>query len=269
MKPSQVTFLRPVSKKSEVIRFYNLLWALVAREVKGRYRRSFLGPTWAIIQPLFYMVIFTILRGVFDISTGDVPFVLFTYSAMVPWTFFSNAVVRCSSSVTSNAGILKKMNMIREVFPAAGVLVSIFDLLISFLILLGLMTWFRVPFGLHFLWIPVLILFIGLFALGVGMGAAALGTFKRDIIFALPILLQLWMFTTPVMYSLQLVPDRWRFLFSLNPLNGLIDGFRRVTVMGLMPDLGQLSISIAGTALIWLVTWPLFRYLSQYFADVL
>ena len=131
------------------------------------------------------------------------------------------------------------------------------------------MIWFQVPVGWSLLWLPILVLIAALSAMGVGLGAAALGTFKRDIIFAIPFLLQFLMLATPIMYPLSKVPERWLFLYSLNPMAGIIEGFRRVVVMGMAPDLGLLSMSLAGTVMIWLVAYPLFRYMSQYFADVL
>jgi len=239
------------------------------RELKGRYRRSLLGPAWAIIQPLFYMVIFTFIRGVLNISSEGVPYVIFTYSALVPWTLFSNGVTRCGPSVSSNAGILKKIAIAREVFPVADVVVSLVDFLISSLILVGMMIWFRVPVGWSLLWLPVLVLLTALLTLGVGMAVAALGTYRHDIIFALPFLMQFWLLATPIMYPLGNVPERWKFLYSLNPMVGIIEGFRQAMVKGMAPDLGLLAVSLLGIVVLWLVAWPLFRYMSQYFADVL
>ena len=247
----------------------NLTWALTVREFKGQYRRSSLGPVWAVLQPLFYMVIFSILRGTFKVYTSDVPYVLFTFSAMVPWSFFSNAVLRCSSSVTSNAGIIKKIYTVKEIFPASKVICSLIDFLISLLILLILMVWFKVQFTINFLWVPVLLLILLVLTMGVGMGVAAIGTFKQDVVFALPVLLQFWMFATPIIYPLDGVHDRWRLLFFLNPLTGIIDGFRKVSIIGTAPELSQIGLSVLGTLLILSLTWPLYRYMSQFFADVL
>ena len=262
-------YIRPVDTKVEFYKFLNLLWALVVREIKGRYRRSLLGPAWAFLLPLFYMVIFTFIRGVLNISSEGVPYVIFTYSALVPWTFFSNAVTRCGSSVSSNAGILKKMAISREVFPVSSVFASFFDFFISSIILVGMMIWFRVPVGVSMVWLPLLVLLTALLALGVGLGVAAVGTYKHDIIFAMPFLLQFWLLATPIMYPIGQVPERWQFLYSLNPMVGLIEGFRGVIVKGMPPDLGLLSLSMAGIVLVLIIAWPLFRYMSQYFADVL
>jgi len=262
-------YIRPTDPAVEMRRFFNLLWALVMREWKGRYRRSLLGPAWAFLQPLFYMVIFAFLRGVLDISSEGVPYVIFTYSALVPWTFFSNAVTRCGPSVASNAAVLKKMAISREVFPLAGVVTSFIDFVISSVVLVGMMIWFRVPVGASLLWAPLLVLLTAFLAFGVGLAAAAVATYKHDIIFAMPFLLQFWLLATPIMYPLGRVPGRWVFLYKLNPMVGIIEGFRTTIIKGTAPDLGLLIISLASGVAVWVVAWPLYRYVSQYFADVL
>ena len=247
----------------------NLLWALVARDVRARYRRSLLGPAWAILQPLVLMVLFTMLRGFVDIPSDGVPYVIFSYSALVPWTFFTNAVSFCGPSVASNAGVVKKIAVAREVFPAAAVVTALFDLVMSGLVLAGMMIWFRVPMGWSLLWLPVLVLMTALLALAVGMGIASLGTFKRDFIFATPFLMQFWLYATPIIYPLSSVPERWRRLYLLNPMVGIIEGFRNVLVKASPPPLDALAWSALVTAVILALVWPLFRWLSQYFADVL
>lgn len=264
---------RPINyqynQRNEIKKFFNLLQALVIREIKGQYRRSFLGPAWALLQPLFYMVIFTFIRGVLKISSEGIPYVLFTYSALVPWTFFSNAVTRCGPSVLQNAGIVKKMALPRVVFPTASVITSLFDLLMSGIILIGMMFWFHVPIGWFLLWLPVLVFLTALLALGVGIFIAAAGTYKRDIIFATPFLMQFWLLATPIMYPLSSVPAHWQKIYMLNPMAGLIEGFRGVLIKGSAPDLNLLAVSIIGIGVIWIIAWPLFRVMSQYFADVL
>jgi lipopolysaccharide transport system permease protein len=215
------------------------------------------------------MVIFTFIRGVLNISSEGVPYVIFSYSALVPWTFFSNAVTRSGPSVYVNGGILKKISIAREVFPFSEVVTSLIDFFISSLILLGMMIWFSVPFGWSLLWVPLLVLLTSLLAFGVGLGVAALGTYKRDLIFATPFLMQFWLLATPIMYPLSQVPERWRLLYGLNPMVGIIEGFRRVVVKSIPPDPELLVVSLVGIALVWVVAWPLFRHMSQYFADVL
>ena len=262
-------YLRPIDRKAEFNRFFNLLWALVLRELKGRYRRSLLGPTWAILQPLIYMLIFTFLRGMFRIDSEGVPYVIFSYSALVPWTFFSNAVIRTGPSIYSNGSIIKKMAISREIFPLSGVIVSLVDFLISFSILAGMMVWYHTPITWVLLWIPVLIGLTTMLAIGIGFGIASVGTFKRDIIIALPFIMQLAMLATPVVYPLSQIPDKYQWIVALNPMTGIIEGFRSVIVKGLVPNFELLVVSIVGTVLIWLVALPIFRSVSQYFADVL
>lgn len=246
-----------------------LIRALVVREFHGQYRRSLLGPAWAFLQPLAYMVVFSFLRGVLAIPSDNIPYVLFTFSALVPWTFFANAVSRCGPSITANASILKKVALPREIFPVAAVITSLLDFLMAGVVLIGLMIWYQVPVTLHLLWLPLLLLLTALFALGMGLGVAALGTFKRDVIFAVPFLMQFWLFASPVMYPMGQVPAAWQGLYALNPMVGILEGFRRVLVLGAPPPWELLGFSLLGVALVWLVTWPLFRGVSQYFADVL
>ncbi|MEO5366629.1 MAG: ABC transporter permease [Magnetococcus sp. WYHC-3] len=252
-----------------LVRWGDLVLALMVREFKGQYRRSLLGPAWALLQPLAYLLVFLFLRGVLDIHSGSVPYALFAYVALVPWTFFANAVTRCGPSVQANAGILKKVAVPREVFPLAAVATALLDLLFSGVLLAGFMVWYQTPVSWVLLWLPVLMALLVLLALGVGLGLAAVGTFKRDILFATPFLLQFWMLATPVIYPASQVPERWRSLFDLNPLVGLIEGFRSVILQGQTPDMHLLGGSLVGVFLVWLLAWPLFRSVSRHFADVL
>lgn len=257
------------TRKEQLGRFLNLLWALVSRDVRARYRRSILGPAWAIIQPFGLMVVFSLLRGVVSIPSDGIPYVIFSFSALVPWTFFANAVNYCGPSIMNNAGVLKKMAIPREVFPLAAVLTAGFDLLMSGLVLAGMMLWFQVPVGWSLLWLPLLVALTGALALAVGMFLASLGTFKRDFLLASTFLVQLWLYTTPIIYPLSSVPERWRSLYVLNPMVGLLEAFRSILARGTAPDLELLAWALPGIALAWLVSWPLFRRMSQYFADVL
>lgn len=246
-----------------------LLRALVVRDVKGLYRRSVLGPAWALLQPLIYMLVFVFLRRVLDLSGEGAPYAIFTFSALVPWTFFSNAVVRSAPSIVANAGIIKKIAVTREIFPAAAVATSLLDLVLASGVLLGMMAWFDLPLRTSALWLPPLVALAAALALGVGLAAAALGTYRRDVVFALPFAMQFWLLATPVMYPLERVPEAWRLAYALNPMVGIIEGFRAALIHGAAPDPALLAGAAAGTALVWALAWPLFRYASRYFADVL
>jgi lipopolysaccharide transport system permease protein len=260
---------RTAARRAEVARAVQVVQALVIREFKGRYRRSLLGPAWAIIQPLGYMVMFSVVGHILTISSEGSPYLIFTYSALVPWTFFANAVSRCGPSIYFKAALIRKIALPREVFPIAEVIGSLVDFLVAALILAGLMLWFRTPVGWPLLWCPLLLLLTILLATGVGFAVAALGTYQFDTVFALPFLMQLWLLVTPVMYPLHSVPAPWQGWYRLNPMVGIVDGFRAVLVQARAPDLALLGCSVVGILVVWIVAWPLFRFTSQYFADVL
>lgn len=250
-------------------RDYHLLRALAVRDVRARYRRSMLGPLWAVLQPLLLMIVFTVLHNFIGIPSDGIPYPLFSYSALVPWTFFAAAVTGCAPSVIANAGILKKMAVTREVFPLSAVVTAAFDFAAASIVLVGLRLYYGVPLDLSLLWLLPLMLLIALLALSVGMTIAALGVFKRDLVIATAFLLQLWLYATPIIYPLNSVPERWRTLYSLNPMVGLIEGCRNVLARGIAPDLHLLILGLPMLLLCFAVGWPLFRRMSQYFADVL
>ena len=250
-------------------RFLTLTWALVCREITTRYRRSILGPLWAIIQPLILMVVFTLLRGVIKIPSDGVPYIIFSYSALVPWTFFTNSINRCGPSILSNGSLIKKIDMPREVFPLSAIVTSFFDFMMSGIVLVGMMVYFKVEFSLMLLWLPILLLTTSVLAFGIGIFIASVGCFKRDIIIATPFIAQIWLFATPVIYPTSSVPQKWIWLYKINPMVGIIEGFRNVLVKGQSPNLELLFYSLVITLFVLLFSWPLFRWLSQYFADMM
>jgi lipopolysaccharide transport system permease protein len=251
-----------------MLQWWELTRALVEREWKSRYRRSLLGWVWAIILPFFYLLMFLVLRSIFSIKSTDTPYALFAFTALVPWTFFSSAVSRAAPCIQSNAGILRKMAFPRQILPVASTLSSLVEFLLSFVILLGFMAWYGVLPSLHILWVPPLIFLAALLALGIGMIAAAIGTYKRDIIFGIPFLMQLWLFCCPAMYPLENVPAKWFWLYKFNPMVGILDGFRSVMIHDKPPRLDLIAAGLPFLLLVWLIALPLFHYLSRYFADV-
>jgi len=256
-------------KGQRMTRFATLLAALVVRDVTSRYRRSSLGLWWAFLQPLILMLLFNMLRGFMSVPSDGLPYILFSYTALVPWTFFTNAVSACGPSITANAEVIKKIALPREVFPLAAVTATLFDFAISAILLAGMMIWFQVPIGWALLWLPVLIALMTVIAFSVGILLAGLGTFRKDFIFATPFLTQAWLFITPVIYPLSAVPEQWRWLYVLNPMVGVVEGFRNVLLKATMPPMEPLAWSVVTTAALLAISWPLFRRLSEYFADVL
>jgi len=253
----------------KINKFLTLTKALVCREITTRYRRSILGPLWAIIQPLILMVVFTLLRGVIKIPSDGVPYIIFSYSALVPWTFFTNSINRCGPSILSNGSLIKKIDMPREVFPLSAIATSFFDFMMSSIVLVGMMVYFKVEFSLMLLWLPILLLTTSVLAFGIGIFIASVGCFKRDIIIATPFIAQIWLFATPVIYPTSSIPDKWIWLYKINPMVGIIEGFRNVLVKGQSPNLELLFYSLVITLFVLIFSWPLFRWLSQYFADMM
>ncbi|MBN1572778.1 MAG: ABC transporter permease [Deltaproteobacteria bacterium] len=250
-------------------RFFTLLRILVNRELKGRYRRSILGPVWAVIQPLLYLLIFMFIRGVLDIPSDGIPYPLFAYSALVPWTLFSGGITRSSMSITQNKAIINKVSVSKELFPIISVSAVVIDFLISLALLFLMMFFFKVPVGRFVLWVPIITILIILLSVGISLGFTALGTYKDDFRFALPFLMQVWMLASPVIYPVGKVPAKWQLFYKLNPMVGLIEGFRNALIKNAAPDFGLLWVSLAAIVGVWIVAWPLFRYLSRYFSDVL
>jgi lipopolysaccharide transport system permease protein len=186
-----------------------------------------------------------------------------------PWTLFSNAVTSCGASILLNASIIKKMALPREIFPLAAVVTAFFDFLMSGLVMAGMMIFYRVSVGWSLLWLPLLCLVAALLAFALGMALAVLGTFRRDFIIATPFLMQIWLFATPVIYPLSSVPDRWRPFYLLNPMAGIVEGFRAVLLKAEAPSLGPFGWSVLMTLALLALAWPFFRWASRYLADVI
>jgi len=258
-----------ISLQQKWLSYWNLMLSLVQRDIQARYRRTFLGPLWAIIPAVMTMVIFSLLRGVVDIDSEGVPYVVFAFSTIVPWTYFQRAVTNIPNGVISNGGLLRKMAVPRVIFPFIGMLTALFDFAMSFLVLLAILLLNGVPITGAWIWLPLLLFLLSLLAWIVGIGISAISVYRRDILRGLTYLLQLWFFATPVVYSFNAVEGNQRMLYSLNPTVGIIDGFRQVIVFGKAPNTDLLIIGVAVMLLIFLITYPMYRSMSRYFADVL
>jgi len=253
-----------------------LLYFLIWRDIKVRYKQMFFGVAWVVMQPLLMTLIFTIFLGMLArVPTGGVPYALLVYIALLPWMFFSSAVSSCSISLISNANLITKVYFPRILVPAAAVGAKLVDLAFSFAILVLLMLFYRVVLNYHFVltWnlaaLPFLIMLTALLAFGLGTLAGALNVKYRDVGMALPVLMQLWMFVSPVLYSSnQLVPEKWRTLYDLNPLVGIVEGFR-VALLGGHFNLFALMVSVTFTVAILICAAYTFRHIEKSFADVI
>ncbi len=204
-----------------------LLYFMVWRDVKVRYKQTVLGVLWVVMQPLLMTLVFTVFLGILArVPSKGVPYPLLAFAGLMPWTFFGSAVTNGSSSLVGNAHLLTKVYFPRFIIPAAAVVGRLVDFGVSFVILIALMLIYRVTPGVGLLMIPALILLLALFSLGMSLWAAALNVKYRDIGIALPVLIQIWMFVSPVVYSSALLPERWRRIYMLNPIAGIIEGFR-------------------------------------------
>ncbi len=249
--------------------YRELLYFLTWRDIKVRYKQTILGATWAIMQPLFTMLLFTLFFGKLGhIPSDGVPYPIFAYAGLLPWTFFSNAVTNSGNSLVGSANLITKVYFPRMIIPGAAVLAGLVDLAIAFLILVGLMFYYRVALSWSLLAVPFLVALTSLLAIGVGMWASALNVKYRDIRYALPFLIQLWMFFSPVIYPVSLMPQKWRWVLWLNPLSGIIEGFRSSLFGVNQFDWTALSISIAITLGILVYSAYSFRRMERVFADI-
>lgn len=204
-----------------------LLYFLTWRDIKIRYKQTALGALWAIIQPLFPMLIFTLFFGrLAKMPSDGIPYSIFAYAALLPWTYFASAVANSSSSIVGSSSLITKVYFPRMIIPAASVLAALLDFLIAFSLLVVLMVWHRQPASIALIMLLPLTTILTLLALGIGLLFSGLTVKYRDIRFALPFLVQVWMFATPVIYPASLVPDKWRWALALNPMTGIVEGFR-------------------------------------------
>jgi lipopolysaccharide transport system permease protein len=249
--------------------YRELLFFLTWRDVKVRYKQTALGAAWAILQPLFMMIIFTIFFGrLAGVASAGIPYPLFALAGLVPWTFFSNAITASGNSLVGSANLITKVYFPRLIVPAAAMLAGLVDFLLAFLLLVILMIYYRVTPTVQMLFLPVLILLTALFSLGVGTWMSALNVKYRDVRFALPFLIQLWLFVSSVILPSSSIPPKWRWLIMLNPMSGIIEGYR-AALFGLPFDWPALGIASALTIVVLLYAIYAFGRVERSFADII
>ncbi len=253
----------------ELWAYRELLYFLTWRDVKVRYKQAAFGAAWAILQPLFLMLIFTIFYGrLAGIDTGAVPYPLFAYSGLVLWTFFASAVTNSSNSLVGNANLISKVYFPRMIVPAAAVCACIIDFVLAFLLLVVLMFYYGVAPTASLLMLPVLVVMTTLFALGVGTWLSALNVKYRDIRFALPFIVQLWLFVSSVIVPSTVVPEKWRWLLAFNPMSSFVEGFR-AALFGYAFDRRALVVASVITLAVVLYSALEFRRMERGFADLI
>lgn len=270
--PPELIFKRRVrfgSAVSEVWRNRELVRTLAEREIRARYKQAILGFSWAVITPLVLMVVFTLfVRRVADIDTGGVPYPLFTYLGLLPWTFFSSSLSSGGQSLVTNSTLLNKIYCPREVFPLASIIVAGIDTTISTAILGALFAILTFAPKVTSLWVPVLLVVQVAFTLGVTLIVSGILVYLRDLRQALPLLLQFGLFATPVAWGIDVVPESWRLAYSVvNPLAPVIDGYRRTVLQGEPPQWDLLGPAALSAAVVLAAGYVVFKRLETGFAD--
>lgn len=273
IKTAPITVIRPLRgwaaiNLRELWAHRELLYFLTWREIKVRYKQTILGFGWAILQPFFMMIVFTLFFGnLAKIPSEGIPYPIFNYVALLPWILFAESVTRSSSSLVADRNLLQKVYFPRLAMPLAGILSPVVDFAIAFTILIGMMFYYQVFPTIAILWLPAFLLLALITALGVGLWLSAINVRYRDVRYAVPFLLQLWLFASPVVYSSTLLPEQWRVIYGLNPMAGVIEGFRWA-LLGTDPPSSLIAVSAIVAVVILISGAFYFRRMEATFADL-
>jgi len=253
----------------ELWEYRELLYFLTWRDIKVRYKQTVLGAAWAIIQPFFTMVVFSLFFGqLAKIPSDGIPYPIFAYAALVPWTFFANGLSHSSNSLVGSANLIKKVYFPRLVVPLSAVISGGVDFGLAFVVLLGMMLFYGIVPTINAIWLPLLLLLALVTALGVGLWLTAMNVQFRDVGYVVPFLVQAWMFATPVAYPSSLLHEPWRTLYGINPMTGVIEGFRWA-LLGTSTTPGPIVIVSSLVSVGLLVSGAFyFRRMEKTFADV-
>ncbi|MHB8117584.1 MAG: ABC transporter permease [Methanothrix sp.] len=268
-----VTIIRPLNgwipiDFKELWAYRELIYTFASRDIKIRYKQTALGATWAIIQPLFAMVIFTIIfGGLAKIPSEGIPYPLFSYAALLPWTLFAEGITRSTSSMITNSNIMTKVYFPRLVMPISGILSPSVDFAVAFIILIGMILYYGFVPTINIVWLPVFILLALATSLGVGLWLSALNVQYRDFQYTVPFIIQIWLYSSPVVYASSLVPEKYRLIYGLNPMAGVIEGFRWA-LLGTEPPSSMIFVSVLMVALILISGAYYFKRMEKTFADV-
>jgi lipopolysaccharide transport system permease protein len=255
---------------NELVSFRELLWVWTQREIRVRYKQAVLGAAWAILQPLSLMIIFTIVFGYFiRVPTGGIPYPVFSYSALLPWTFFAAAISASVASLINNMNLVTKIYFPREIFPFATIGSAFLDYLLALVILLVMMLIYRIPFSATLLLLPLLLFIQITLMTGISLLVSASTVFYRDIRYIVPLALQLWFYLSPVIYPIEQIPQPYLSLYMLNPMASLIDSYRRITIMGQLPQWGYLAVAAFEALLILAAGYFYFKRAEPKFADLI
>jgi lipopolysaccharide transport system permease protein len=254
---------------SELWEYRELLYFLVWRDIKVRYKQTALGAAWTVVQPLFMMLVFSLFFGrLAKVPSDGTPYPVFTFCALIPWQLFANALTESSNSLIGNQNLITKVYFARLVIPIAAVLTGLVDFLIAFSILLAMMLYYGIVPGWAIVALPAFILLAILTALAVGLWLSALNVQFRDVRYTMNFLVQFWLFATPVAYPSSIVPEQWRVLYGINPMVGVVEGFRWALLGKSQPPGAMLLVSVLVVLVLLVGGLYYFRRMEQEFADV-
>ena len=264
---SPLTLARGVVR---LVHYRDLLYTLSVHRLKVRYKQSVLGPSWAVLQPLSLMLIYTVVFSrIARVPSEGTPYALFAYCALLPWTFFSTALSTATLSLVSHFSLVTKVYFPREILPLTYVIASLVDFLVASTVLVGLLFYYDVSLTARAFYAIPTIAILTLFTIAVSLVLSAIQVRYRDIGVAMPLVLQLWMFATPVVYPLSVVPESWRSLYLLNPMVGIIESFRRVILQGEPPDFQALAISAIVSMILLPLAFIYFKHIEATVADII
>lgn len=269
-----VTIIRPSKgwislRLQEVWKYRELLYFLIWRDIKVRYKQTVIGSAWAIIQPFFMMVVFSLFFGYMaKVPSDGIPYPIFSYAALVPWMFFANGLSQSSDSLVGSANLIKKVYFPRLAIPIASVMSGVIDFVLSFIVLLGMMLFYGIIPTWNIVWLAAFLLLALITSLGVGLWFSAMNVQFRDVRYTVTFLIQFWLFSTPIAYPSSLIPEPWRTVYAINPMVGVVEGFRWA-LLGTKTAPGPIIIVSSMVAFIVLVSGAFyFRRMEKIFADV-
>ncbi len=247
-----------------------LLWVWTAREVRVRYKQSLLGIVWAILQPLAFTLMFTVVFSfVVKVPTDGIPYPIFSFTALLPWTLLTASISFGVSSLVSNMNLVTKIYFPREILPLAAMAAAIVDFLVASLIYVGMLIWYRLPIYPTALLLPLLLAVQTALTLGIVLFGAAALVFYRDIRFMVPLTLQLWLYASPVIYPASLIPAQWQWLYGLNPMVGLLEGYRAILLHGAWPPLAAMTSAVVISTTLLITGYWWFKRVESSFADLI
>lgn len=256
-------------KLGELFQYRELIYFLIWRDIKVRYKQTVLGVAWAIVQPFFTMLVFSLFFGkLANVPSDGIPYPIFSYAALVPWTFFANGLTQASNSLVGSANLIKKVYFPRLAIPIATVLSGVVDFILAFVVLVGMMAYFGFAPTINILWLPLLLLLALVTSLGVSLWLSAMNVEFRDVRYIVPFLTQFWLFATPIAYPSSLLQKPWQTLYGINPMVGVVEGFRWA-LLGTKTAPGAIVFVSALTAVALLIGGALyFRRMEKTFADI-